>query len=149
MALPTGYSIRSLEATDYSVLEVLNVLTTVGEVPRFKFASLAAHWSRNSDVYHPLVITDDSERIVACGMLFIEPKLIHSLGLVGHIEDIAVRKDQQGLKLGKHLIETLTAEAKTRGCYKVILDCDESNVPFYEKCGYSKAGVEMSVRFDK
>lgn len=29
------------------------------------------------------------------------------------------------------------------GCYKVILDCSEENVPFYEKCGLIKKEVQM------
>ena len=37
----------------------------------------------------------------------------------------------------------LTQEA---GCYKVILDCSEENVPFYEKCGLIKKEVQC-VRY--
>ena len=29
------------------------------------------------------------------------------------------------------------------GCYKVILDCAEANVPFYEKCGLTRKEVQM------
>jgi glucosamine-phosphate N-acetyltransferase len=39
--------------------------------------------------------------------------------MVGHIEDIAVAKDQQGKKLGLRIIHTLDAIAETVGCYKV------------------------------
>ena len=44
---------------------------------------------------------------------------IHNLGLVGHIEDIAVAKDQQGKKLGLRIIQTLDHVAEKVGCYKV------------------------------
>lgn len=44
---------------------------------------------------------------------------IHNLGLVGHIEDIAVAKDQQGKKLGLRIIQTLDGVAEAVGCYKV------------------------------
>jgi len=44
---------------------------------------------------------------------------IHNLGLVGHIEDIAVTKNQQGKKLGLRIIEALDYVAKKVGCYKV------------------------------
>ncbi|KAI4242071.1 MAG: hypothetical protein LQ352_007315 [Teloschistes flavicans] len=40
---------------------------------------------------------------------------IHNLGLVGHIEDIAVAKDQQGKKLGLVLIQTLDHIAEKVG----------------------------------
>ena len=44
---------------------------------------------------------------------------IHDLGMVGHIEDIAVAKDQQGKKLGLRIIEALSGVAEKVGCYKV------------------------------
>lgn len=44
---------------------------------------------------------------------------IHNLGLVGHIEDIAVAKDQQGKKLGLRIIQALDSMAQKVGCYKV------------------------------
>ncbi len=46
---------------------------------------------------------------------------IHNLGLVGHIEDIVVNKDQQGKKLGLRIIEALDYIAEKIGCYKVCL----------------------------
>ena len=48
-----------------------------------------------------------------------EASSIHNLGLVGHIEDIAVTKDQQGKKLGLRIIEALDYVAAKVGCYKV------------------------------
>jgi hypothetical protein len=44
---------------------------------------------------------------------------IHNLGMVGHIEDIAVAKDQQGKKLGLRIIQALDYVAEKVGCYKV------------------------------
>lgn len=46
---------------------------------------------------------------------------IHSLGRVGHIEDIAVAKNQQGKKLGLHIIHALDHIGSQVGCYKVGL----------------------------
>lgn len=46
---------------------------------------------------------------------------IRNLGMVGHIEDISVAKDQQGKKLGQIIIETLSGVAEKVGCYKVYL----------------------------
>ena len=56
------------------------------------------------------------------------PRSIHSLGLVGHIEDIAVDKSQQGKKLGLRIIQALTAISENSGCYKTILNCSDSNI---------------------
>lgn len=41
------------------------------------------------------------------------------------------------------MIEALTAIARQAGCYKVILDCAESNAAFYEKCGLVRKEIQM------
>ena len=41
------------------------------------------------------------------------------------------------------VIEHLLSHSRQQGCYKVILDCAEANVPFYEKCGFRKKEVQM------
>lgn len=69
---------------------------------------------------------------------------IHNLGVIGHIEDIAIAKDQQGKKLGLKMIQALDYVAQHVGCYKTILDCSEVNEGFYIKCGFKRAGVEMA-----
>lgn len=68
---------------------------------------------------------------------------LRNLGVVGHIEDITVAKDQQGKKLGLRIIQALDNIAEKVGCYKAILDCSEKNQGFYEKCGYKLAGLQM------
>lgn len=75
--------------------------------------------SARNDEYFLLCITDSSSAIVGTGALIVERKFIHQLGLVGHIEDIAVAKDQQGKKLGLRIIQALDFVAEKVGCYKV------------------------------
>lgn len=145
-----GYSIRRVEKRDYQgVCDALSALTTVGHVSQAQFDATVDHWnsvkvSPELLQYHSYVILKGDD-VAATGMLFIERKLIHGCGLVGHVEDIAVSPQHQGKQLGRALIDHLTALGLSH-CYKVILDCDETNVKFYEKCGYSRAGVEMQHR---
>jgi glucosamine-phosphate N-acetyltransferase len=149
MSLPEGYEFRKLQASDFTnnYIETLKVLTTVGDISHQKFTDLFNYWSSLPDIFHPHVITDADGVVVATGMLLVERKLIHSCGYVGHIEDISVDKHQQGKKLGHFIITSLVELSKKLNCYKVILDCDESNVGFYEKCGLKVAGIEMTKRF--
>ncbi|KAL1842808.1 hypothetical protein VTJ49DRAFT_4137 [Mycothermus thermophilus] len=103
--------------------------------------------ARQDGSYFVIVIEDTNTtppRVVATGALLAERKFIHNLGLVGHIEDIAVAKDQQGKKLGLRLIQALDFIAQRVGCYKTILDCSEHNEGFYVKCGFRRAGLEMA-----
>lgn len=85
----------------------------------------------------------DGESIVGSASLLVEPKFIHGGGKVGHIEDVVVHAGSQGLGVGKKLMERVTHEARTAGCYKVILACTPDNKPFYEKCGYREHEIEM------
>jgi glucosamine-phosphate N-acetyltransferase len=119
-----------------------------------------------SNTYFPIVILDrESDTIVAVGTLFIERKFLRGLASVGHIEDIAVDKRQQGKKLGLHVIQALTHISEHAGCYKTILNCSDANIrqfspslslllrdrdknrcfwtAFYQKCGYEKRENEM------
>lgn len=100
---------------------------------------------QSNQIYFPIVIIlKATDQVVATGNVFIEKKFLRGLGSVGHIEDIAVDKTQQGKKLGLRLIQTLTDISEALGCYKTILDCSDENTPFYEKCGFVRKGNEMA-----
>ncbi|KZT02856.1 acyl-CoA N-acyltransferase [Laetiporus sulphureus 93-53] len=146
-ALPSDLHLRPLASTDYrrghlSVLSVLTVVTDPGEeawVAQFNALRAAAR------TYYSIVMVDKaSDGIVAVGTVFIERKFLRGLGSVGHIEDIAVDKSQQGKKLGLRIIQALTGISENSGCYKTILNCSDSNIPFYQKCGYVKKENEMA-----
>ncbi|KAK4161431.1 acyl-CoA N-acyltransferase [Cladorrhinum sp. PSN259] len=148
-ALPEGYKLRALRLSDYETgfLDCLRVLTTVGDISKEKFQE-RYEWVSNQDgTYFILVIEDTNSspaKVVGTGALIVERKFIHDLGKVGHIEDIAVAKDQQGKKLGLRIIQALDFIAAKTGCYKTILDCSEHNEGFYVKCGFKRAGLEMA-----
>ncbi|CAG8745029.1 17800_t:CDS:2, partial [Acaulospora morrowiae] len=63
-------------------------------------------------------IISPEDRVVGAGTIFVERKFIHSTGLVGHIEDIAVDENQQGKKLGLRIIQALKYIGVKTGCYK-------------------------------
>ncbi|KAJ9654206.1 Glucosamine-phosphate N-acetyltransferase-like protein [Neophaeococcomyces mojaviensis] len=145
-----GYTIRPLRRSDYSTgyLDCLRVLTTVGEPSRDSFNQQYDFISSRNDTYYILVICDSSSRVVGTGAVIVERKFIHNMGMVGHIEDIAVDKNQQGKKLGLRIIQALDYVAENVGCYKCILDCSEANEGFYVKCGFKRAGLEMAHYYE-
>lgn len=129
-------------------LDCLRVLTTVGEPSREDFNKQYDFIASRNDTYYILVICDSSSRVVGTGAVIVERKFIHNMGLVGHIEDIAVDKNQQGKKLGLRIIQALDYLAEKVGCYKCILDCSEANEGFYVKCGFKRAGLEMAHYYE-
>jgi glucosamine-phosphate N-acetyltransferase len=66
---------------------------------------------------------------------------------VGHIEDIIVDKEFRGNGYGKYIINYLIKYAKNNNCYKIILNTDEKNLKFYQKCGFKKTNIEMGIYF--
>jgi len=83
------------------------------------------------------------EHVVGTASLIVEQKFIHKGGKVGHIEDVAVHPDCRHLGVGSALVRHATEQARKLECYKVILNCFERLVPFYEGLGYRKHDVGM------
>ncbi|KAL0060671.1 Glucosamine-phosphate N-acetyltransferase-like protein [Marasmius tenuissimus] len=145
--LPSDVHVRPLALTDYrrGHLAVLSVLTVVSDPGEEAWQDQFNAMRASSGTYFPIVIVDRmSDKIVGVGCVFLERKFLRGLGMVGHIEDIAVDKSQQGKKLGLRIIQVLTHLSEQAGCYKTILNCSDANIPFYEKCGFVKKENEMA-----
>jgi GNAT superfamily N-acetyltransferase len=124
-------------------------LTTVGDFSEEAFNARYDFMANRNDTYYVLVVCDETNAVVGTGAVVVERKFIHNLGLVAHIEDIAVAKNQQGKKLGLRIIQALDHMAEQVGCYKSILDCSEANEGFYVKCSFKRAGLEMAHYYEK
>ncbi len=85
------------------------------------------------------------DRIVGTASLLIEEKFIHEGGCSGHIEDVAVHRDFQKQGVGAALVRHLVDQAKTAGCYKVILNCRKATAPFYERLGFRRHDMGMRI----
>lgn len=141
-----GVLFRPLSSADFGsgfcdVLEELTSCDATEEDFRRVFEDMRAV----GDMYYVVVGEDQcTGKIVACGTVFVEKKFIHKGGCVGHIEDIVIKSDARGKDLGRELISHLVHIATHKGCYKVILDCNDKNINFYEKCGFHKHENQMA-----
>lgn len=127
--------LRKATQSDFHQLkELLKQLTVVGNPT-----------SVDPDIYNNIYLILYDEKIVACATLLIENKIIHDGGKVGHIEDVTVDQTYRNQGLGKMLIDHCVKIGRENGCYKVILDCDDDNVKFYEKCGFKARGICMRI----
>ncbi len=66
----------------------------------------------------------------------------------GLLEDVFVDESQRGTGIGSTMIAAIIAEAKSRGCYKLIGTSRESRTEvhnFYTKLGLKKYGVEFRL----
>jgi glucosamine-phosphate N-acetyltransferase len=88
----------------------------------------------------------EGEEVIGTASLLLERKYLHRGGLVGHIEDVAVRRDLQRQGVGTALMRHAVGEARRLGCYKVILNCFEDRVGFYARLGFHEH--DCGLRFD-
>ena len=141
---------RKLEPSDFDkgYLELLGQLTDVGNVSRSAFNVALAAMKANP-LQSTFVIEDASkQRIIGCITMLIEQKFAHNCSRVGHIEDVVTDSRYRGQGLGKLIVEHAVNFAKQNGCYKVILDCSEKNVPFYGRCGFKQKEIQMAYYFN-
>ncbi|EPZ35760.1 acyl-CoA N-acyltransferase [Rozella allomycis CSF55] len=145
--LPPNYIIRPLRSNDFDkgFSQLLSQLTDIGDLSAQNFQDRFHEMLAMPGTYYIIVIENTTtQKLVASGSLILEKKFIHGNGLAGHIEDIVVDEKERGNSLGKKLIEQLRLTAIQLNCYKVILDCHEKTVGFYEKCGFKVKGVQMA-----
>jgi len=143
-----GLIARPLAITDYKkgICQLLGQLTEIGNVDEKKFQERFKEMKAANDMYYVVVIEDVAKsKIIGTATLFVEKKFLHDAGKCGHIEDVVVDTTYRGKNLGKRVITQLEHLGKSLGCYKIILDCSEKNVTFYEKCGFKKKEVQMAL----
>eukprot|EP01116_Phalansterium_solitarium_P017299 TRINITY_DN4223_c0_g1_i2.p1 TRINITY_DN4223_c0_g1~~TRINITY_DN4223_c0_g1_i2.p1 ORF type:complete len:172 (-),score=13.84 TRINITY_DN4223_c0_g1_i2:52-567(-) len=145
-----GFLARPLHIDDFDkgYVELLGQLTDIGTVSRDAWQKRFREWQASRGVYYIAVIEDvKSHRVVAAATLLVERKLVHSVGQVGHIEDVVVDSTYRGKNLGRRIIDQVLYIGQSLGCYKVILDCSENNVQFYEKCNFKRKEYQMARYF--
>ena len=111
-------------------LQKIEEISTIGEI-------IICYYIDNIDKIH----------IIGTGTIIYEPKIIHNGKYVGHIEDIVVGEKHRNLGIARSILTELKKHAYVKDCYKVILDCSEENIKFYEKNDFIYKGAQMAVYF--
>ena len=139
--------IRKLAKKDFNnkYLDLLDQLSSTNQenFTYDKFELFINQLNNNHNIY----VIEKNNKIIASGTLLIENKIIHNFGKVGHIEDIVVDFNERGSGLGKLMINYLIETAKNLNCYKIILNCNEKLITYYEKYGFSQKNVQMAIYF--
>jgi len=91
-----------------------------------------------------VIYSEIEKKIIGAGTIIIVHK-IHN-NPIGQIEDVIISEKYRKNRLGKQIIEKLIDIGKNEfKCYKIILNCLEKNIKFYENCGFVEVGVEMKL----
>jgi len=139
-------TIREIEEDDLEkgFLETLDFLRNASDLDKNKAKEILKKIKQNTN--HIIYVAIDNKKIVGSTTLLIEQKFIHDGGLVGHIEDVVVRKDYEGKGIGIKLVTSMLERAKEKNCYKTILDCKDDVKQFYERIGFKRESNGM--RYD-
>ena len=87
--------------------------------------------------------------IIGSATIVIEHKFLRCGSTIGHIEDVVVDETLRVKGVGKSLVKKCIEFADDQDCYKIILDCSDYNVPFYEKFGFNVDCVCMRYNLEK
>ena len=132
-------SIRAVLQSDMDF--VIELLQSISEFKPLKSDYLRI-WNDICDQtnVHALVAVVDNQ-ILGYGSIIIETKIRG--GKVGHLEDIVSHSSHRNKHIGMTVIDGLLKIAKANECYKVILQCKEHNLKFYNKTDFALSGLAM------
>lgn len=144
--MPPVIILRNLRVEDAQAgfFTVLSQLTKAPEISQAQFSKLVENEQRLG-VRETIVAVNEQGKVIGTGAVAYEQKFIRGGAMCAHIEDIVVEEHTRGMHLGKRIITELIERSKKKGCYKVILDCEDTNIPFYQKCGFQPKEKQMAL----
>ena len=139
------FQIREMKPDDVDngLLETLDALRPASGMDRGRARRICENICADKD--HMVVVAVSDGRVVGTNTLLMERKLIHNGGLVGHLEDLAVLPEFQGMGIGTALEKYAIRMAKERGCYRATMVCEERLIGFYRRCGFERGGISMRI----
>ena len=145
-----NFNIRQLEIQDYkkNYIQLLGQHFNINvlEISENQFIHyLKTKITNNYKIY---VIEDTKyNKVIGSVSLIYETKIIHNFGKVAHLEDLIIHEKYRNKKLGSVLINFCKNKAKDDNCYKILLDCDENLIKYYEKNNFIKVSNRMGIYF--
>ena len=131
--------IRRLNKNDYEQFLVLINQFRETDFTEKDFILTLDKIEKNSEIW----IMENEDKVIASATIIFEYKFIFDISCLAHIEDVIVDINYRRKGYGKILINHLKKIAKSNNCYRLTLDCNDTNVNFYNACDFEKRGNQM------
>ncbi len=138
-----NYIVRKIETDDYDkgYMELMYEFTNYKHDISKEFFSKYIN-TQNCQII--VVYSEIDKKIIGSGTIFKIEK-IHN-NPIGQIEDVIITQTCRNYGFGKKIINELINIGKNEfKCYKIILNCLDKNIKFYENCGFTIVGIEMKL----
>lgn len=99
------------------------------------------------DVYGVKITAGDGDKVVGTVFLYVLYNSVH-VEPFGFLEYVIVDENYRGKGIGSQLVQAVIAEAKARGCYKLVATSrygKEELHEWYKKIGFKDCGVEFRM----
>ena len=141
-------NIKDLQLTEDIYNQIINLYSYFKKIKKINLTfKKLQEIIKNLNDNHYILFYIENNIIKGAITLFIEQKIIHDGGLVGHIEDYIVLEEYRSQGIGKMLLNYVIQLCKQHLCYKCILNCDTKLIEYYKKFKFVKKGVNMSLYF--
>ena len=133
-------------------MECLAELTSVNLPHDMKTTSEVAEYIAFLPDNQKIFVVSYAEKIVATFSIMIEQKIIHQMSSVAHVEDVVIKKEFRGIGMGNTILDFIKAycttynDSHSHKIYKIILECSDDVLNFYERNEFKKVGYSM--RYD-
>jgi ribosomal protein S18 acetylase RimI-like enzyme len=156
MAAASSITIRAVRRDDVGAIIAMLADDHLGRArERIEDPLPSCYWTAfeavERDPKIQLVVAEDGEGVVVgCLQLCILPGLSSQGASRGLIEDVRVASQCRSRGIGEQLVQWAVGEARAKGCKLVELLTHNSRVDaqrFYERLGFQRSHVGMTVRF--
>ena len=126
--------VRELQIGDYELglFELFQQLTDAPKIIFEEFVKQFIKFSYNTKI----LVLEEKNKIIGYGSIYIDYKFYRNCRNVGHIEDIIIHEKYRGNGYSKLILNELINFANKNNCYKIILNCKDEYVGFYQKMGF-------------
>jgi len=137
-----------IEYEQYNVksqyIHLLSYLTSTYDLTMEEFNKKIRDISNMGIIIVCILRENTGIRVLGSGTIIIEPKIIHGGKSVGHIEDVVVHPDYRNQGIAQTILDKLIDYSRG-DCYKVILNCNPNMEQFYNRAGFEKKCIQMTL----